>query len=136
MFLWNRIWNNTCTWYLFYLRSVCFELVAYFYEIVAETVLNSNGKRIIMGADEFWRYSQIKAVLYTVQDKNCCLAASNLLHMFTQLSSIYSIIVKKYRCLKNVNHQIGNKNEWLLFSESFMAKFGLVFVLPLENTFS
>ena len=37
--------------------------------------------------------------------------------------------------LKNVIHQIDNNNEWLLPSASFTAKFGLVFVLTLENAF-
>ena len=31
---------------------------------------------------------------------------------------------------------IDNKNEWLLLSVSFMAKFDLVFVIALENVFS
>ena len=30
-------------------------------------------------------------------------------------------------------HQIDSKNEWLLLSERFTAKFELVFVLTLEN---
>ena len=38
--------------------------------------------------------------------------------------------------MKNVIFQIDSKNEWLLFSASFTAKFGLIFVLTLENTFS
>ena len=33
-------------------------------------------------------------------------------------------------------HQIDSKNEWLLLPASFTAKFGLVFVLTLENAFS
>ena len=33
-------------------------------------------------------------------------------------------------------HQIDSKNEWLLLPVSFTAKFMLVFVLSLENTFS
>ena len=33
-------------------------------------------------------------------------------------------------------HQIDSKNEWLLLLASFTAKFGLVFVLTLENAFS
>ena len=37
---------------------------------------------------------------------------------------------------KNVIHQIDNKNEWLLLSASFTAKFGLVFALTLKNAFS
>ena len=44
--------------------------------------------------------------------------------------------IKEYRCLRNVIHQIDSKNEWLLLSASFTAKFGLVFVLTLENAFS
>ena len=43
---------------------------------------------------------------------------------------------KEYRCLENVIHQIDSKNEWLLLPASFTAKFGLVFVLTLENAFS
>ena len=31
---------------------------------------------------------------------------------------------------------IDSKNEWLLLSASFAAKFGMVFVLTLENVFS
>ena len=42
----------------------------------------------------------------------------------------------KYRCLKNMIHQTDSKNGWLLLSASFTAKFGLVFVLTLENVFS
>ena len=33
-------------------------------------------------------------------------------------------------------YQIDSKNEWLLLQASFTAKFGLVFVLTLENAFS
>ena len=55
-----------------------------------------------------------------------------------QLSSfMHSIITyEKYRCLKNVIHQIDSKYEWLLLQASFMATFVLVFVLTLENAFS
>ena len=54
-----------------------------------------------------------------------------------QLSSIHSINTYwEYRCLKNVIHQIDSKNEWLLLSVTFTAKFELVFVLTLENAFS
>ena len=37
--------------------------------------------------------------------------------------------------MKKVIHKTGNKNEWLLLSEGFRIKFGLVFVLTLENDF-
>ena len=53
--------------------------------------------------------------------------------LHNHLSSIHSI---NCRCLKNVTHQIHSKNEWLLLAASFTAKFGLVFVLTLENVFS
>ena len=56
--------------------------------------------------------------------------------LHNQLSSIHSIIsYSEYRCLKNVIHQIDSKNEWLLLRASFTAKFGLAFVLILENNF-
>ena len=48
---------------------------------------------------------------------------------------ILASLVKEYGCLKNVNHQIGSKNEWLLLSASFPERFGLVFVVTLENAF-
>ena len=37
--------------------------------------------------------------------------------------------------MKNVIHQLNSKNEWLLLSGNFTTKFGLVFVLTLENAF-
>ena len=53
--------------------------------------------------------------------------------LHNQLSSFNSIIE---RCLKNVIHEIDGKNEWLLLSVTFTAKFELVFVLTFENVFS
>ena len=55
-----------------------------------------------------------------------------------QLSSIHSILLinKECRCLKNVLHQIDSKNECLLLSGSFTAKFAYVFVLRFKNAFS
>ena len=44
--------------------------------------------------------------------------------------------IKEYRCLKNVIHQIASKNVSLLLSARFTEKFGLAFVLTLENAFS
>ena len=46
------------------------------------------------------------------------------------------LVPLSYRCLKNVIHQIDNKNEWLLLSITFTAKLELVFVLTFENSFS
>ena len=57
--------------------------------------------------------------------------------LHNQLTCIHSIITyQMYRRLKNVIHQIDSKNEWLLLSASFTAKFVLAFVLTLENAFS
>ena len=53
------------------------------------------------------------------------------------LSSIHSIVkYEEFRCLKNVIHQIDSKNEWLVASASFTAKFEFFFALTLENAFS
>ena len=53
--------------------------------------------------------------------------------LHNQLSSFNSIIVQMSE--KQI-HQVGSKNEWLLLSETFMAKLELVFVLTFENPFS
>ena len=68
------------------------------------------------------KYSQGKTVIYSIQCKSGCLAAFNL---FTQSIKFYAFHYRD-RCLKNVIHQIDSKNEWLLLSVSFTAKFGLV----------
>ena len=91
-------------------------------------------------------------MFHSVQYRNGCLAASDLFHMFTQsiklYTSHYHVLkstdagkerlsrIKEYRCLKSMIHQIDSKNERLLLSASFTTKFGLVFVLTLENAFS
>ena len=38
--------------------------------------------------------------------------------------------------MKNVTHQIDSKKEWLFLSTGFTEKFGLAFVLALEDAFS
>ena len=54
-----------------------------------------------------------------------------------QLSSMHSIITyERVQMFENCNSSNGSKNEWLLLSASFTAKFELVFVLKLENYFS
>ena len=65
------------------------------------------------------------------------LADSDLFYMFTQPIKLYIFHyhVLKVQMFENVIHQIDSKNEWLLLSASFTAKFGLVFVLTLENVF-
>ena len=47
-----------------------------------------------------------------------------------------STYTQQYKCLKKMIYQIDSKNEWLLLSAGFTAKFGLVFVLTLENGYS
>ena len=76
-----------------------------------------------------------RLVFHSIQYRDGWLAASDLFHMFTQSIKFYTFHYQ-CRCLKNVVHQIDSKNGWLLLSASFTAKFGLVFVLTLENAFS
>ena len=71
-------------------------------------------------------------VVHSIHYRNDWLAASDLFDMFTQSIKIYTFHYQ-YRCLKNVIHQIDSKNGGLLLSASFTAKFGLIFVLTLEN---
>ena len=66
-----------------------------------------------------------RLVFHSIQYMNGCLAASDLLDMFTQWMKLYTIHYQ-CRCLKNVIHQIVSKNEWLLLPAKFTAKFGSV----------
>ena len=75
------------------------------------------------------KYSQGKTMIYSIQYKSGWLAAFNL---FTQ-SIKFDAFYYHDRCLKNVIDQIDSKNEWLLLSVSVTPRFGLVFVLTLEN---
>ena len=65
---------------------------------------------------------------------------STKIHWNTRLadSDVFPMLTQsiKYRCLKNVVHEIDSKNEWLLLSVVFTAKLKLVFVLTFENAFS
>ena len=54
---------------------------------------------------------------------------------YSQWLSLFLLIPLSQRCLKNVIHQVDGKNEWLLLSVTFTAKFEYVFVLTFENTF-
>ena len=76
-----------------------------------------------------------RLAFHSIQYRNGCLAASDLFNMFTQSIKFYTFHYQ-YRCLKNVIHQIDSKNGWLLLLARFTAKFGLVFVLTLENALS
>ena len=76
-----------------------------------------------------------RLMFHLIQYINGWLAASDLIDMLTQSIKFYTFHYQ-YRGLKNVIHQIDSKNGWLLFSASFTAKFGLVFVLTLENSLS
>ena len=77
-------------------------------------------------------------MFHSIQYKIGWLAASDLFDMFTHMFTSMKLCTfhYQYRCLKNVIHQVDSKTGWLLLSPSFMAKFGLVFVLTLENVFS
>ena len=55
------------------------------------------------------------------------------IRLHNQLSSFNSIIVQMS---ENMTHQIESKNDWLLLSVTFTAKFELVFVLTFKNAFS
>ena len=71
-------------------------------------------------------------LLHSTQYKNGCLAASDHFHKFTQSIKFYitfnSKIFEKF-------DSSDSKNEWLLLSASFQAKFRLVFVLTLKKAF-
>ena len=57
------------------------------------------------------------------------------LHKFCYTLYHHELRVLRVQMLKSVIHEIESKNEWLL-PASFTAKFGLVFVLTMENVFS
>ena len=70
-------------------------------------------------------------MFYSIQYENGCLAASDLRHTLTKSINFYTFHyhvsrTKSTDILKNVIHQIDIKNN---------PKFGLDFVLTLENTF-
>ena len=70
--------------------------------------------------------------------RNTSLADHDLFPIFTQSINFYILychIIKEYRCLKNVIHQL-ERNKWLLlsaFQQGLQQK--LVFVLTQENAF-
>ena len=71
------------------------------------------------------RVYNIQNILTILTAKNCTRMAGSLLlipliSLHNQLSLIVHSIIPsyKYRCLKNVIHQIDNKNEWLLLPAS------------------
>ena len=75
-------------------------------------------------------------MFYSIQYNIGWLAASNYFH--NQLGSFIHYIIThvlKVQMFEKCVHQIDIKNEWLVFQGSFMAKFGLVFVLTMENAF-
>ena len=79
-----------------------------------------------------WRRLEDKDERRLNQDE--CLVGSDLFHMFTRSIDFYYILlslIKEYRCLKNVFHQI-DRNEWLFlsaFQQSLWKFLKLVFVL-------
>ena len=99
---------------------------------------NQHPKSRITPSKKFFSFINcLRIVPLTIQGKyrNGWLAASNLFFMFTQSIKFYTLHYQ-CKCLKNVIFQIDSENGWLLLSASFTAKFGLVFVLTLENAFS
>ena len=79
-----------------------------------------------------------KLVLYWIQYKNSLICKVGCFWRFSYVypNNLVLSIPLSYRCLKNVIHQVDSKNEWLLLSVTFTAKFELVFVLTFENAFS
>ena len=77
-----------------------------------------------------------KLLFYSIQYKNGCSATYDLFHMFAQPIKFYTFHYHVLKSLKNVIHQIDSKNEWLLLSASFTAKFRLAFASTVENAFS
>ena len=71
-------------------------------------------------------------MFYSIQLK------SGLFRVFTQSIKFYTLHyhVLRVQMFEKWIHQIDGKYEWSLLSASFKAKFGLVFVLTLENAFS
>ena len=81
--------------------------------------------------------TQAKTVLYSIQYKNTRMAVWLLLTFLMCLHNqcVISLLrIKEYKVLKNVIHLIVSKNEWLLLSASFTAKFELFVITP-ENAF-
>ena len=89
----------------------------------------------ILPAAHNLRYSQGKTGVSLNLVQEWLVGCFSSFGMLTQSIKFYTFHYQ-YRCLKNVIHQIDSKNGWLLLSASFTAKFGLVFVLTLENAFS
>ena len=86
---------------------------------------------------KLFNHTHREKLFFSIQCKNGWLAASDRFDMFTK--SIEFHYRFRYHVLtvqKNVIHQIDSKNESLLLPAGFTAKFGLVFVLTLENAFS
>ena len=64
-----------------------------------------------------------RLVFHSIQHRSGWLAASDLFHMFRQSIKFY-IFHYQYSCLKNVIHQIDNKNGWLRLSSSLRQNLG------------
>ena len=90
----------------------------------------------------FWfvNDTHMEKLFYSIKYKNYWLAASDLFYMFTQSIKFYYTFyyhILWVQMFKNAIHQPSNsKNEWVLLPASFTVKFGLVFVLTLEEGFS
>ena len=69
----------------------------------------------------FSQYSMGETVFYSFHDSNGCLAASDLFYDVYTINYVLSIPLS---FLKNVIHQVDNKNKWLLHPASFTVKYG------------
>ena len=61
---------------------------------------------------------------------------SSIIHSITRIKRDVCKTCLKVQIFEKRVHQIDSKNEWLLLPASFTAKFRLVFVWTLENSFS
>ena len=91
-----------------------------------------------------WLYQnncEIFADLTILKERSNIRATLTILTWKNLIQYKYSLKCKvgcfwRFSYVKNMIHQIGSKNEWLLLSVTFTAKLELDFVLAFENAFS
>ena len=118
-------------------RAWFFNNVLFFTALQCAQLLKKRSKIFLHNRSHMQKSYQCRQKAYLKQNMAAWLLLTFFICLHNQLSSIHSLSgIKEYKCLKNVIHQIDSKNEWLLLSVTFTAKFELVFVLTLENAFS
>ena len=77
------------------------------------------------------------SALFSIQYKNGWLATSDLFYMFTQSIKFYTFYYQILRVQMFEKRDPSNRQKkWMVArSSKFYAKFGLVFLLTLENAF-